>query len=242
MTERTQAVRATAVTVFAAYVGFIVAGLGYQKLTEYDDFMSAAARYPLVGAGFHAVQAGSVVALLAVLLGGLPLAWAALHDALARRRYGILALFAVPVIAFAALFGYGFAAVHIKALSGQSGQATGGLIAVLMLGAAASAWAVSLVILRSEVPARFFRFALAPALVATGAMALMLVAAVVWGVALRASDPALFGGNDGIHGTSTALSWGVQVAVMALCMLAALVGVWRGLPPRSASVARAGGV
>jgi hypothetical protein len=236
MAER---LRGTVVTVFAAYVGFIVAGLGYQKITEYDDFMSAAARYPLVGAAFHAVQAGSAVALLAVLVGGLPLAWAALHDALARRRYGTLALFAVPVVAFAALFGFVFAAGRVRVLSGQSGAAMGGLIAVLVLGAAASAWAVSRAILRSEVPARLYRFSFAPALVAAGAMALMLVAAVVWGVALRASDPALFGGNDGIHGTSTALSWGVQVAVMALCTLAALLGVWRGLPPRSASVAQA---
>src|SRR5258708_4165934 len=89
-------------------------------------------------------------------------------------------------------------------------------------GARPAGWAVARAILRSEVPARLYRFALAPALVATGAMALMLVAAVVWGVALRASDPTLFGGNDGIHSTSTALSWGVQVAVMALCTLAAL--------------------
>ena len=236
MSER---LRGTAGTVFAAYVGFIVAGLGYQKLTEYDDFMSAAARYPLVGAGFHAVQAGSVLALLAVLLGGLPLAWAALRDALARRRYGTLALFAVPILAFAALFGYGFAAIHIKDAASSSGQATGGLIAVLVLGAAASAWAVSRAILRSEVPARLYRFTLAPALVATGAMALMLVAAVVWGVALRASDPALFGGDDGIHSTSTALSWGVQVAVMALCTLAALLGVRRGLPSRGGMLAQA---
>jgi hypothetical protein len=239
MSER---LRGTVVTVFVAYVGFIVAGLGYQKLTEYDDFMSAAARYPLVGAGFHAVQAGSVVALLAVLIGGLPLAWAALRDVLARRRYGTLALFAVPILAFAALFGYGFAAIHIKDAANLSGQATGGLIAVLVLGAATSAWAVSRAILRSEVPARLYRFALAPALVATGAMALMLVAAVVWGVALRASDPALFGGGDGIHGTSTALSWGVQVAVMALCTLAALLGVRRGLLSRRASIVQAGGV
>ena len=234
--------RAMVITVFVAYVGFIVAGIGYQKLTEYDDFMSAAARYPLVGAGFHAVQAGSALALLAVLVGGLPLAWAAAQDALARRRYGVLALFAVPVLAFAALFGYGFAASHIRALSDQSGPTLGGLIAVLVLGAAVSAWAVSRAILRSEVPERLYRFAFAPAVVATGAMALMFVAAVVWGVALRASDPALFGGDDGIHSTSTALSWGVQVAIMALCTLAALLGVLRNLPARSAALAQADGV
>src|SRR5689334_21445544 len=41
--------RATAIAVFCAYIAFVVAGIGYQKLSEYEDFTAAGQAYPLIG-------------------------------------------------------------------------------------------------------------------------------------------------------------------------------------------------
>ena len=68
-------VRSSAITVFCAYVAFIVAGMGYQKMTE--DIIKAGVqdRYPTLGVAFVVVEVGAGIALLATVVGGAPLAW-----------------------------------------------------------------------------------------------------------------------------------------------------------------------
>ncbi|HZC78464.1 MAG TPA: hypothetical protein VE258_11990, partial [Ktedonobacterales bacterium] len=64
---------------------------------------------------------------------------------------------------------------------------------------------------------------------ATLAMVVMLFGAVGWGIGLRAHAPQLWGGDDGLLATSTALSWLAQVALMAVCTAVAAVGLSHGL-------------
>jgi hypothetical protein len=109
------------------------------------------------------------------------------------------------------------------------------LVAVFLLAAIASTAAVSAAVSRVEVAGGLFRFALWPAAVATLAMAVVLAATVAWGVAMSVQAPALFGGDEGILGTSTALTWLAIVAVMAACTCAAAVSVARGLSARVAA-------
>ena len=90
-----------------------------------------------------------------------------------------------------------------------------------------SAAAVSVAVSRCEIGARFYGFALIPAALAMG---VVLVATVVWGLALRARAPALFSGDGGILATPTAATWLAIVAVMAVC--AASAGMVRGLHAR----------
>lgn len=236
-------IRSAAIAVFCAYIAFVVAGMGYQKLSEYEDFTAAGQAHPLIGLAHTLIAVVAGVALLAVLAGGLPLTAAALRDALAHRRRDVLALFAVPVAAFAALIVYGFAALQIANQgSAQSGTAatTGehlffGLIAILVLGAIASSAAVSLAIARSQIGERLYRFALIPTIITALAMAVMFAADLVWGLGLRASEPALFAGDGGIVGTSTAASWLVQTLIMGAATAVALYAVARTLPPRRAT-------
>jgi hypothetical protein len=94
------------IILFCAYIAFVVAGLSFAKMTEYDDFAEATRDFPLIGAAFTTRGVGAYVALAAVLIGGLPLALAAARNALATRRWGILALLAVPALAFLFFFGY----------------------------------------------------------------------------------------------------------------------------------------
>ena len=99
-----------------------------------------------------------------------------------------------------------------------------------VLASAASAAAVSVAVSRCEIGARFYGFALFPAALAALAMGVVLVATVVWGLALRARAPALFSGDGGILATPTAATWLAIVAVMAVC--AASAGMVRGLHAR----------
>jgi hypothetical protein len=230
--------RASEIAVFAAFILFVVAGIGFQKSGE--DIMKVDASNAAINIPYLLVEGGAVVALLAVLAGGLPIAFAALRDALAHRRRGILALFCVPIVSFAALVVYSFVALQVRPVSdglqlaSQVGQDTGhhlfiGLIALFLLGAVASTWAVAAAIRRAEVSAGLFRFALLPAAVATLAMALMLAAVVAWGLALRAADPAAFNGHDGILATSTLLTWIGHIVLMGVATLVAAVALLRAL-------------
>src|SRR5260370_9433489 len=100
--------RRSLLTIFCAYIGFILAGWAFQKMTEYDDFVEAARTHTIVGLSFNLVVIGAVVALLAVLAGGLPIAIAVIRSALAQKRRGPLLLLAVPILAFPVFLGTTF--------------------------------------------------------------------------------------------------------------------------------------
>jgi hypothetical protein len=58
----------------------------------------------------------------------------------------------------------------------------------------------------SETRGHLYRFALVPGAIATLAMGVMFVAAIVWGISLRTYAPELFAGEEGILAMSTALT------------------------------------
>ncbi|HEY7781874.1 MAG TPA: hypothetical protein VIC85_16905 [Ktedonobacterales bacterium] len=229
--------RSSAIAVFAAYIAFVIVGIGFQKMTEYDDFQELARAHPEVGIPYNVIVYGSGLALLAVLIGGLPLAYVALRDALARRRWGIAALFVVPALAFGALVGFvdlvraiapGNAAVE----RASQGLHLGLLVTILLIGAVASTVAISTAIARSEVGARVLQFAMVPTAAVTVIMAVMLVALVVWGLAVRADGPQLFNGNDGVVSSLTAANWIFNVGVWTIAVVVAVAGTLRGLGAR----------
>jgi predicted membrane protein len=97
--------RGSVLAVLWAWVGLVVAGVGFRKMTEYDDFVRAARDSALVGVAFDTVVVGAVVALAAVAVGGAPVAFAALRKALAERRKDVL-LLCMPLIFGAGFVGY----------------------------------------------------------------------------------------------------------------------------------------
>ncbi len=228
--------RTTSVIVFCAYIGFVVAGLGFGKLVEYDDFMYLRDHNAGVGAAYYTLYAGAFIALAAVLVGGLPLACAAARDAIAKKRWRLLALFAVPPVTLAAwIIDVRLAVARdpnpppvlsrpiqeriLEALHIAGGF---GLAAIL------STAAVCIIVMRSDISEKLFRFARFPAIIAAGAMALMFLAVAGYTLAVNAADPELLAENQGIMATNTMLTLGVILALMAIATAIAIAALIRG--------------
>ncbi len=221
--------RRSVLTIFCAYVGIILSGMALQKMTEYDDFQEAARIYPLVGFSFNLVIIAAVVALLAVLVGGLPVAAAVIHSALARKRYGSLFLLIVPILAFFVFLGV---TLFLERLNG-SGPHLGLFFGTLIAAALVSPAALCLSVVRSEIPEKFLRFTLQAFALGTLSMVVILVATIIWGLGLRVFDPQLFASNEGVVSTSTTGTWLVIVIAMTIATSIALIAFIRGWSARS---------
>lgn len=233
----TNRLRRAEFAVFCAYIVFVVAGLGFAKIVEYDDFHDATNTHPLIGIAFTTLVVGAYAGLAAVIAGGLPLAFVAVRQAFAARRWDIIALLVVPPLAFAVFFGYTELIVKVvgPAVHAGGGIAPGtyhlgiSLAVVFVLCAIASTVAVTQAIARSEIAPRYFRFARTPTAFATAAMVVVTAALFVWGLSLRNYVPSLFTGNDGLLATSTAANWIAILAIMGLATGFALWATIRGL-------------
>ena len=227
------ALRHSLLAIFCAYSGFIVAGMAFQKLTEDRTFVQAAQAHSSVGLSFSLVVIGAVAALLAVLVGGLPLVAAVVKDALIRKRYSLLILLATPILALAGFSGT-ILLLETLAPTVHSHLFRGIFITAFLGAAAVSTATICCAVARSEISARLLRFAVLPSLLATFAMILMLVATLVWGLSLRSDAAQLFNSNLGMFGTSTSDTWLRIVLVMAGATGLAVFSLMRGIAARSA--------
>ena len=227
--------RTTMVIVFCAYIGYVVAGLIFGKMVEYDDFQAVINHNTQVGLSYTLLYAGAWVSLGAVLLAGLPIAYAAARQAIATHHRSRLWLFAVPPVSFVVWMGYTL--IITRLIPGQLAQSwvlggRGLFAGLFLLAAIASAWAVSRLVLRSEIDERFFRFARIPAVIAVLAIALTLGSILFWGIATRAAAPDLFVEHNGILASDTTQSWVLVLVMMAIAVLVAAAALLRGLFPR----------
>jgi hypothetical protein len=226
-------------TIFCASLGFILAGVGFQKMNEYDDFTKAVQTVSLVGLSFHLVGIGALVIFLAVLGGGLPIASAIIQSALTHKRYGSMFLLAVPFLAFAVFLG---TTLLLEAILSRGNHLSPGwhlflergvFLGVLIAAVIASTGAMRFAVARSEISEELFRFALLLSIPATLSMAVMLVAMLVWGLSLHSSVPQLFNSNEGMFGSSTAGNWLGDIIAMAMMTVIAVISLVRGLSARS---------
>lgn len=67
--------RDSLLVVFCAYIGFVIAGLAFQRFAEGHAFMVLADIHHPVGVSFALIILGSIMALWAVFIGGLPIVW-----------------------------------------------------------------------------------------------------------------------------------------------------------------------
>lgn len=230
--------RRSVLTIFCAYVGFILAGWGFQKLTEYADFQEVAQTHGIVNLSFHLVVLGAVVALLAVLAGGLPIVIAVIKSAFERRQHGTLFLLAVPILAFVIFLGV---TLFLEAIDRSASRMVwqpflyrGLFFGSLLAAAIVSPVAVCFAVVRSEIPEKILRFALRSSILVTISMALISASTIIWGLGLQDGAPQLFSGNDGLVSTSTMGTWLSIVIAMGIATVLAAVALIRGLSARSA--------
>lgn len=173
--------------------------------------------HPVLNTLYVAVEAGAMIALAAVLVGGLPVAFSALAGYLAFAVHGTSTHLARAIH-------QPLAPMHSLVLE---------LLAVLGVGAVASAMAVALAVARSPVSPRLYRFALTPAAVAQVAMVVVLSTTTIWGLMLRASAPQVFSASSGALNVNRAVIWLAIILLMGGATLVAGAAVVRGFAARA---------
>jgi hypothetical protein len=243
-TERTLTMltrlRAANVAVFCSWIAFVLAGLSLNGQLDDSAFVPLMRERADLHAAWLILQAGAVISLLAVLAGGLPIALAVWRNSPAQRRW-----FLVPALCFLLVLIPPAIAV-VLTLTGVLQPVTTppswthpGLIAyeiLFVLCAVASTYAVARAVQLGSVGEETYRYALLPAAVTVGAMAVMLVATVVWGLLAGAALPGEFYRTPLTWPSNlTFATWLLIVAVMALATAVGATGLLRGFAARGGS-------
>jgi hypothetical protein len=251
--------RTTILIVFAGYIGFIVGGLSLYGLVDDSPAAALMKTNGALSAAWTAVEVGSIISLLAVVIGGLPLGLTILRRALTSSRRE-LRLLLIPVFALLAVVIYGAFMAAIAAgglqIPGVARSVTpdnfpigsrlllGGLILVFVLGAIASTAAVWKVLSNADAeestlqipgratPLKLYEFAFPLSIVTTLGMLLMLCATLAFGWLAYASLPQWFASDQGLLLTNTSLSFGATITIMVLSAIAAFFGLARGYAAR----------
>jgi hypothetical protein len=247
--------RTTILMVFASYIAFIIAGMSLVGILDDSPMVPLMQTDPAPAFAMAVIRIASVLALLAVIIGGIPLAITVIRHALASDRANIKLLL-VPVISFALLvlyFGFvfliGTGQIQIEGIV-QAVQPNNfplgnrlllaGLMLIFVLGAIASTWAVWTAISHTDIEQASFhpigrtvninlyKFAYFPAVVTSVSMAVMAIATIVWSKMVFSALPQVFLGNFGLWQTSTQpWIYGI-IALMVISSATAFFGIARG--------------
>jgi hypothetical protein len=211
-------IRGPVATAAVAVMAFAVAITGFGKMKEGPAFSSLAHAHAAVAASVDSLRATTVVAVVAVLAGALPLAWTVIRQAVTRRRPDLIRPL---VIGPAAVIGW-LAVAWITARSFgrpvHSGPNIAAVTVITVAGAAAGAtvaWAAVAVIRRADLAPRLLQAEVFPMALLSVCMAVVTGAEISWGLAVRATDGALFHSNNGLIATPLVPSWAGSVIVLA---------------------------
>lgn len=239
-----QTMRRSIVTTFCAFMLYLVGYTAIGRITDPRPPFDAVARlYPAIGISFSIFSYTGSLALLVIVLGGLPILFVAVKRALPGGLRSILRLFIIrPKQALkllgAALFisvcSLGFLLVT-EAIFSPAQQCVPGVcvaslpLIVLILGYAAILCAVTLIVfvilaiitslsqavLRSEFSRAMLRFALFPITLTTLIMGCATITAAFWIVSLWIVAPQFAASSAGLGGGPTA--WVIAIVLSMAC-------------------------
>src|SRR5438552_1127041 len=160
--------RTAIITVFCAYIGFVLAGLAFYEMVDDSPFAPMMGTHLDLLAAWVAVEGGSAIALLAVAVGGVPIGLMVLVRAWIAKRKDLLLLMSVPVIALLTLGAFvlvvaaittGFFTTPNKqpAIEMVSPWVPTAFVGLFLLAAIGSVAAVCLAIVRSDVGEHTFK-------------------------------------------------------------------------------------
>lgn len=259
MSAAVKRLRAAEIAIFCAFAGFVVSFISLQREVDPSaPFDAIGAAHPDVGAAYQIVQYGMYVALLAVMVAGFPVAFVAVRRAWGERRWGIVWLFATPIILTGFYLTYtGVLFLTANRTNGSLTPTRLNIILLLLwvlfsgLYGVVSAITISVGVARSTFDGRVLRFALIPGAVAGLAMLVSVASSIYWGIRLFIVAPQLYGNFGGActaascvgtHGAISIGSLAVTLSLMTISTLLALAAlVWglgaRGATPSASSLA-----
>jgi hypothetical protein len=232
--------RAANIAVFCSWIVFVLAGLALNGMLDDSAYVPLMRERADLHTAWLTLQAGAVISLLAVLAGGLPIALAVWRNSPAQRRWFLvpaicLVLVAAPV-AIAVILTVTGVVKPVTAPPSWGHTAVISYQILFVLCAVASTYAVTRAVQLGSVGEETYRFALIPAIVTVGAMALMLGATVVWGLLASAALPDAFYRAPGAWPSNlTFASWLIVVIVMTLATAVGAIALLRGFAARSGS-------
>jgi len=255
-------IRTTILIVFAAYIGFIVAGFSLVGLADDSPMIPLMKTDLPLALAWRSIQVAAGIALLSVVIGGLPLVLTIIRRAMTTDRH-IAGLLLVPVISFLVLVIYvgfvflvGTGRIQIAGVlrvvepgnfPDGNRLMLAGVMLVFILGAVASTLAVWKAVTRTDVDRETFHmaghmrivsiynFAYVPAVITTISMLVMLVGTLSWGWLAFSALPQVFIGNYGLWQTSTRAWYFGIITLMILCVLAGFFGLVRSRSARKAN-------
>lgn len=250
MMRRLLALRTTALTVFCAYITFVVAGFALLGMVDDSPFVPAMRDHFALNACWLIIEGGAAGALIMTVIGGLPIGLATLGYALAHKRRDILRLLCVPALVLGAdelavgllaVISFGWLPAPLPIGNTGAGEPprigntvlTAANALLFIAGAIASTAAVAVAVARSEIGTqriralgvrivvRPYHFALLPAALTAMTMAVTLAGTLCWGIVAHHVAPHAFT-------PGTLLAWLAIVGAMTLATLVAFIGVARG--------------
>jgi hypothetical protein len=245
----------TILLVFASYIGFIIAGMSLVGILDDSPMIPLMETNPAPALAMAVIRIAAVLAFLAVVTGGIPLAVSVIRRALTSDRTS-RNLLLVPIISFASLVFY--FGIILLVHTGQI-QIAGivrevqpdnfplgnrlllaGLMLVFVLGAIASTWAVWKAISRTDIKQASFhpveqtvainvyKFAYIPTVIVTVSMLVMAIATIIWSKLVFSALPQFFWGNFGLWQTSIQpWIYGI-ITVMVVSSVVAFMGIAHG--------------
>lgn len=232
ITSMASRIRTSEVAIFCAFIVYGVAWLAVRFVRDpLPTWDSAVQRHPEISAALIAVDSAGVIALLALLIGGVPILYIVLRNAFRDRRWKLLGLLAVPLLAIAVLVIYSLLAVEASTQRTAPGTPDApfttlalvlqlGLILLLLAAVVGSTTAVAIAVKRSQFSDRLLRFALIPAGIVTLGMVAGLVATIILSVLILTEAPELQGTPGNLE---------IVMLFMAIAAVVAITALWRGI-------------
>jgi hypothetical protein len=186
--------------------------------------------HPEIRTALAAVDSAGVLALLALFIGGVPMVYVVLRNALRGRQWRLLGLLAVPPLALALLFSYALLAGEASTQRTPHGTPDApfttlalilqfGFVLLLLAAVAGSTIAVTLAMRRSRLSDRLLRFELVPAAMMTLGMVIGLGATIILTVLILGQAPQLQGSPGNLE---------IVIVLMGGAAVAAILALWHG--------------